>query len=667
MSASAFLNIVAHQDDDLLFMNPDLGESIRAGARNITVYVTAGEAHFPPSAGEAVPLPGREACKSVNRTATGRPDGRTREQYADCRRRGIMAAYTQMLTRNVPADSRQSWEARLLPVGGGRFAEWYANLVDCNVSLVFLNLPENADNQIEGGPQALFRLWSDPTSVVRTVQSVNGPLGGRAFPYHRDALVRALAAVVNWARPTTIRSLDSHPDPRYQREWDYHDHTDHVMVGLFAQAACASSYCLDQRTSFVSVPYRGYNTASEPPNLSPSPRTKAKSSAFWTYAGFDSEVNVSNRHEYEAWLRRMHHRRPLGTTWAASDADAAVHVFAVMGHRLRVWRRASGGQWTGRDLSLPPGQTVPPGVTVCSSADGGVRAFVVGYDDRLGSIGMPPSVLSVRVGGNIEESPAWTNLGNPVRTVGISSSIGQPIACADDAGRAYVFVRSNDGRLNAIWERSPGTGQFGDWVCLGGAEVQQEPTVVRNNKGGLEVFAGAVSGGLAHWAQEANWFVPQPQPLPGRSAVCGSPTAVLGRDGTMEIFHRVAGAGYIKARTVDGSGHWHLPVPARHHGVGSIGVLPLRTGSAREGTVLLSARHTGGGVSVACWSRTAEPQAENWADLGCPAAGDPAVVADERGLPIVLAVGTDGRLHAAERNISASTPSSLAWRVISLE
>src|SRR5687767_9126872 len=36
------LFIVAHQDDDLLFMNPDLQESIQAGRKVITVYLTAG-------------------------------------------------------------------------------------------------------------------------------------------------------------------------------------------------------------------------------------------------------------------------------------------------------------------------------------------------------------------------------------------------------------------------------------------------------------------------------------------------------------------------------------------------------------------------------------------------------------------------------------------------
>src|SRR6476619_6786273 len=36
------VNIVAHQDDDILFMNPDILKSVVAGHRQVTVYITAG-------------------------------------------------------------------------------------------------------------------------------------------------------------------------------------------------------------------------------------------------------------------------------------------------------------------------------------------------------------------------------------------------------------------------------------------------------------------------------------------------------------------------------------------------------------------------------------------------------------------------------------------------
>src|SRR6476469_6198184 len=36
------LNIVAHQDDDILFMNPDILNKVVEGHRQVTVYITAG-------------------------------------------------------------------------------------------------------------------------------------------------------------------------------------------------------------------------------------------------------------------------------------------------------------------------------------------------------------------------------------------------------------------------------------------------------------------------------------------------------------------------------------------------------------------------------------------------------------------------------------------------
>ena len=38
------LSFVAHEDDDLLFLNPDIAKSILAGKCTITVFVTAGDA-----------------------------------------------------------------------------------------------------------------------------------------------------------------------------------------------------------------------------------------------------------------------------------------------------------------------------------------------------------------------------------------------------------------------------------------------------------------------------------------------------------------------------------------------------------------------------------------------------------------------------------------------
>ena len=366
LNRPSFLNIVAHQDDDLLFMNPDIDQSIHMGATNTTVYLTAGEAHFRSSDAAPGQPGGLLACKSGNQDDLGTAFSGipTREQYVDCRRRGILAAYAAMLGNDLVDDARPLWECRLLDVKGGRLAECFFSILDPAVSLVFLNLPENADSETEGGPQALRRLWCVPGTTVRTIRAAGSVLGDRTFPYDRDALVEALLAIMKRTRPTVVRTLDSQPDSRYRRKWECHDHTDHVMAGLFAACALEAQPPSGEHRP-VHVAYRGYNTADVPENVHPSPTEVGKSVAFWAYAAYDVEVNKDNCHEYQTWLRRMYYRWPLGTTWARNGADGEIHAFAVVGNEMRVWWQTSEGDWRTRGLGRPPRQKLAPGVSVC--------------------------------------------------------------------------------------------------------------------------------------------------------------------------------------------------------------------------------------------------------------------------------------------------------------
>src|SRR4051812_7558258 len=48
-TSGATLTIVAHEDDDLLFRNPDIGREISSGRCIETLYVTAGDANSGPT------------------------------------------------------------------------------------------------------------------------------------------------------------------------------------------------------------------------------------------------------------------------------------------------------------------------------------------------------------------------------------------------------------------------------------------------------------------------------------------------------------------------------------------------------------------------------------------------------------------------------------------
>ena len=102
------LYIVAHEDDDLLFMNPDIHNSIRAGNKVRVVYVTAGDA----------------SGVIVN------------ESYWRGREDGSRAAYAAMAARPV-----SDWVMGT-PMIGGRHLQ-VNTLNGTNVSLVFLRLPDS--------------------------------------------------------------------------------------------------------------------------------------------------------------------------------------------------------------------------------------------------------------------------------------------------------------------------------------------------------------------------------------------------------------------------------------------------------------------------------------------------------------------------------------------
>jgi len=89
------MQVVAHEDDDILFMNPDLSASVSAGTGVVTVYVTAGEAN-------------------------GSLTGDSRTNYAAQREEGARAAYAAMVKQsNTP----QTWIRSIITLPNGIMAE----------------------------------------------------------------------------------------------------------------------------------------------------------------------------------------------------------------------------------------------------------------------------------------------------------------------------------------------------------------------------------------------------------------------------------------------------------------------------------------------------------------------------------------------------------------
>jgi LmbE family N-acetylglucosaminyl deacetylase len=175
------LFIVAHEDDDLLFLSPTLANAI-ADAHDVrTIYVTAGNA----DQGAA---------------------------YWSGREQGDLDAYAQM------AGVNNAWVPLGL-VGPNGTLTSYALRDAPWVSLVFLRLPNSSSNALEG-------LWRDR---VATLTAVDG-----SATYAKTDLIGALSSLMADSQPTTVHTQDE--TGAYGN-----DHNDHLAAALFACAA-ESSY-----------------------------------------------------------------------------------------------------------------------------------------------------------------------------------------------------------------------------------------------------------------------------------------------------------------------------------------------------------------------------------------------------------------------------------------
>ncbi|MEO6773045.1 MAG: FG-GAP-like repeat-containing protein [Kofleriaceae bacterium] len=205
LAATHDLVVVAHQDDDLLFMQPDLIEAVHRGTGMTNVYITAGNGH----------------------KGTG---------AANPRYTGLMAAYGA-----VAGDT--AWSCGWISIAG--HAAQHCRLEAENVSLVFLAYPDGG--KFGEGPNSLLKLWQGDIPNATTVAD-------RTAVYDRDGLIATVAAIIEATHPAVVHTLDLTSGHGY-------DHSDHMITGAITALALA-------RTSaeVELIAYRGYNMVKEPAN-----------------------------------------------------------------------------------------------------------------------------------------------------------------------------------------------------------------------------------------------------------------------------------------------------------------------------------------------------------------------------------------------------------------
>ncbi|MFF9013891.1 PIG-L family deacetylase [Streptomyces sp. NPDC014870] len=448
----AVAQIVAHPDDDLYFMNPDVVQSIRSGRSLTTVYLTAGEADGINGRGANAPAPDKAG-------------------FAAARQNGIRAAYAEMAT-----GSRTSpWDRVSIPTVGGGAAELDVLRAAPQISLVWMQIREagaiNADR-----PNSLNGLWNGRVQVLASQRATGTPVT-TDFTYSKDQVIEAVTGILERIRPTFVRIQDPTPG-RNLKTGALTDHQDHLYGARFAQAALeryATRATDAGRPHFGVQNYLGYPTSILPYTLDPE-SAGTKLSTLKTYAWTDGindcgdpvgcgDLKVAQRPAGSGWTKTVRYARGNSTSWVQRDRNGGLHAFSVLDGRLAVWTKPAGSadEWQGPVMLAGGG--LDTGVTSVRLPDG--RIVVFGTRTTLGATAdsYRREVVSTEQATPGGAFGPWRSLGTPEKndTTGMSD-ISAPAAAVDGTGRITVVVRDSAHRLTAREQQA--NGGWGAWRSL---------------------------------------------------------------------------------------------------------------------------------------------------------------------------------------------------------
>jgi LmbE family N-acetylglucosaminyl deacetylase len=366
--AGGAMQIVAHEDDDLLFQSPDLLHDVQAGRCVRTVFVTAGD-----------------AAKD--------------ESYWRSREAGSLAAYARM------AGVADAWTISDAGVSG-RSIQLETLIGAPKISVVFMRLPDG--NRTGSGMavhhhESLMRLWKHDIATISTVDG-SGQYTG---PELRGVLTEMMAGF----RPTTVRTQD------WTIPFGTGDNADHTATALFTREA-SQQY----RSAHTLSAYGGYPSWTRLPNVTGADLT-AKTSAFLAYARHDplmcmepwcpgdlvSSLRLGRQYVVATESTGDSARGPGVRVTASSQdeltgqtASKAVDGFALgdPGSRTKEWATAGGkaGSWIQLDFPAP---TTVDGVVLydrpnlADQITGGELVFSDGSTVPIGALANNGSAVSI--------------------------------------------------------------------------------------------------------------------------------------------------------------------------------------------------------------------------------------------------------------------------------
>ena len=594
--ATSEVSFVAHQDDDILFMNPDIGDSIRAGHCVETVFITGGEWN-------------------------GVPGSMTREQYAASRDEGTRAAYAAM------AGVANVWIRRATQINGRNIEE--ATLTGApTVKLLYLSIRDGND---DADPGSLQGLYQSTRSSITTLVPTGSPAGIVPVTYTKASLAQTALAIMTAYRATVLRTQDYAPNVQLGD-----NHPDHIFGALFAMEAAKSYRGVDNNLHVTWQAYRDYNIASSPVSLS-SAQINQKTAVLSAYKAHDPIYELPT--DQATLASRMYYRWSSSPAWAITNADGRLQAFDVQSGRLVTWQQDANKNWQAmQDLG---NSMLQPGVGVGRNTNGTLAVFVI--KQTITSQGKVQQSLQMikqtTPGGGFS---AWQDLGSPGADNGMYD-ISSPAVVANGDGRLEVFLKDSAGGLATIYQTSP-SGGFSGWVRLGGSGLVEAPAAILRPDGRIEIYA-ATLGVMKHWLQrEPNGAVQYDTAFTSVRAT-GTPSTGFNQDGRPEIFYRHAGDGRVFTTFETLSGYWFsgdidLGGQSSSGAPTVASTLPV----FQVGSRLALMARTAGGVDATIQGADNEAF-QAWRSLaGSPSQHAPAAISDSSHAIHLLTISPDGLL-----------------------
>jgi LmbE family N-acetylglucosaminyl deacetylase len=658
----SFLHVIAHADDALYFMNPALEQSIRSGARSVTVCLTGGE-----SDGHNV---GRD-------TVAPQRVPHDRAAFTRARANGLRAAHAVMAT----GDPASPWDVEAISLIPGFQVEMQTLRDAPQHQLIFLELVE-ARTVLAPRANSLRGLWLGAAGSLETLRPANSPVRGH-FRYRRDDVTATLAAVLDRVRPTVVRTLDPNavhsPKPRFPSPDPllagprYFDHQDHTASAHFAQAALADHWGKPSEHPAIVENYLGYEVGGLPNNLDPkTARRKGELLSVYGWADNRDCGDAAGCGDRKVggtafaggtrnWTRSTRLRAPGSHSWIRPAKDGRLAAFAVLDGAAHCWAETAPGSGSFHPPVPVGGKLLQGQIHVVRHPDGTLQLFASRTVLPGRNAAHRRELLTARQTGSSPDGvPAfahWESLGSPDADPVKSLETGFPAAVAAPDGTVHVFVRAWDGgiahrsaphgRRWSLWQRlaAPAGVPLGAPLTVDGLDAGVDAD------GRIHVVAPG-GGGVRHWMSPRPGGIPAPAAATGLPETSGPVSLVPAEGGGMYAAYRTAPGSRVLLAERRGGG-WRVAV--RCADIGGYGRVAAASAGGR---MVLAARDAAGEVRV-----TSDTEgARSWQRGEVAHSAAPGVVRDAAGRAVVVALGNDGLLYAARQKTAGAAAPVEGWR-----